>query len=717
MCSSRASCGRWASASSPSAASSPLGLPSTARRTCCATSSSCRRAPPSSSLRALPPHRHRAAAGGATRPRRPSLPSRRVLPRGIPARGRGVDRDVAHDQLRPFDGRRPPPVLSNAPHRAPRPPRPARRRARRVRDAHRRRRRPQHLRDVQRRVPGAVAARRAESRQDDDRASRGGAVLRRRLRPARGGLRRLRGADQAVRSPRLLLERPPAHPPAPRRAGAAALRRDARSGVGDLCVRRPLRAAAVHAAVRRRRRRAAAVRRQTDGAPSVQIGGPVAVVTEFALLVNAAVALGLAYGDSSHFFSTTIGHGEASGIALGLLVRTSLCYGVFALAMQRWTTIKAATGDAIVEFLVAAQLYEPAQRLAEGYTDADADADEAASSMASMRYGGGSTTTASACSSSRAAAARGSRCCRGANVERVSPHLLAVVGDAAPPLHRPPPARRVGDAPRRTLDRVRECGHLRRRRRRDAHPLLRLVAREDAAGKTMLGRLLEVAIADPLPPVSGAPAPAAGEPVSPYVPLGSTPRARGGRGEQDPDQPRARSDLELPDGLRGCCAGRWPVADVPPEDSKMGDLSATVARWEVTGFGPALDRVLGDADGFRVVVPPGHPRERRQVRAPPLDRGGIGRARQAAHARRAIRRPALTSPLSRRAARSRPWAGWAAAAAGGAAAVDGVGEGGGGAHRRRRRARRQPALALADAQLDRVFAVDFANVDALDKET
>ena len=31
----------------------------------------------------------------------------------------------------------------------------------------------------------------------------------------------------------------------------------------------------------------------------------------------------------------------------------------------------------------------------------------------------------------------------------------------------------------------------------------------------------------------------------------------------------------------------------------MGDLSATVARWEVTGFGPALDRVLGDADGFR----------------------------------------------------------------------------------------------------------------------
>ena len=61
---------------------------------------------------------------------------------------------------------------------------------------------------------------------------------------------------------------------------------------------------------------------------------------------------------------------------MGLLVRTSLCYGVFALAMQRWTTIKAATGDAIVEFLVAAQLYEPAQRLAEGYTDADADADE-----------------------------------------------------------------------------------------------------------------------------------------------------------------------------------------------------------------------------------------------------------------------------------------------------------------------------------------------------
>ena len=31
----------------------------------------------------------------------------------------------------------------------------------------------------------------------------------------------------------------------------------------------------------------------------------------------------------------------------------------------------------------------------------------------------------------------------------------------------------------------------------------------------------------------------------------------------------------------------------------MGDLSATVAQWEVTGFGPALDHVLGDADGFR----------------------------------------------------------------------------------------------------------------------
>ena len=195
---------------------------------------------------------------------------------------------------------------------------------------------------------------------------------------------------------------------------------------------------------------------------------------------------------------------------------------------------------------------------------------------------------------------------------------------------------------------------------------------------------------------------------------GGHPRARGGGGEQDPDQPRARSISKLPDGLRGCCAGRWLVADVPPEDSKMGDLSATVARWEVTGFGPALDRVLGDADGFRgwsfhlgthVSV---DKFERRHSTAAVLDE----LVKQLTPAERFV--ASATSPLSRRAARSRPWAGWAAAAASAGGGGRWSGEGGGGAHRRRRRARRQPALALADAQLDRVLAVNLANVDALD---
>ena len=334
------------------------------------------------------------------------------------------------------------------------------------------------------------------------------------------------------------------------------------------------------------------------------IGGPRRCRHRVALLVNAAVALGLAYGDSSHFFSTTIGHGEASGIALGLLVRTSLCYGVFALAMQRWTTIKAATGDAIVEFLVAAQLYEPAQRLAEGYTDADADADEGRlfdGEYALRRWvddhrersfvferGGGSCFAL---------------CCRGANVERVS-DVLAVVGDAVPPLHRPPPARRVGDAARRTVDRVRECGHLRRCRRRDAHPLLRLVAREDAAGKTM-----------PAPSRSPSPTAAArlrgasaggGRACVPIRAVwGGHPRARGGGGEQDPDQPRARYDLETarrpPRLLRRPMARRRRPSGGLQDGRPVGDGGAVGGD----GVWPRLDCVLGDADGFEVVVPPG----------------------------------------------------------------------------------------------------------------
>ena len=59
------------------------------------------------------------------RPRRPSSLTSSATSRPS-ARGRGIDRDVAHDPVRPFDGRRPPPVFSNAAHRAPRPPRPAR---------------------------------------------------------------------------------------------------------------------------------------------------------------------------------------------------------------------------------------------------------------------------------------------------------------------------------------------------------------------------------------------------------------------------------------------------------------------------------------------------------------------------------------------------------------------------------------------------------------
>ena len=492
-------------------------------------------------------------------------------------------------------------VLSNAPHRAPRAPRPARRRARRVRDAHRRRRRPQHLRDDQRRVPGAPPARRAEHAKmtivprveapfcgvafgplEADSAAFVGLI-----KPFDRRVYYWKGLQLTLR---LLVALGPQLFDATHAAAWATFVCAAHCAL--LLYMRPFVGAGVEL-------RLCGVKLMA--LPRFKSEDLVAVVTEFALLVNAAVALGLAYGDSSHFFSTTIGHGEASGIALGLLVRTSLCYGVFALAMQRWTTIKAATGDAIVEFLVAAQLYEPAQRLAEGYTDADADADEGRlfdGEYALRRWvddhrersfvfarGGGSWFAL---------------CCRGANVERVSLtywpssetllHLCIVhhqLGALAMLLDELSTAYENAVTSDGVDDetRTRCCA---------------LVAREDAAGKTMLGRLLEVAIADPLPPVSGAPAPAAGEPVSPYVPFGvDTPEHEAAEANKILISRVLDQISKLPDGLRGCCAGRWLVADVPPEDSKMGDLSATVARWEVTGFGPALDRVLGDADGFR----------------------------------------------------------------------------------------------------------------------
>ena len=136
----------------------------------------------------------------------------------------------------------------------------------------------------------------------------------------------------------------------------------------------------------------------------------------------------------------------------------------------------------------------------------------------------------------------------------------------------------------------------------------------------------------------------------------------------------------------------------------MGDLSATVARWEVTGFGPALDRVLGDADGFRgwsfhlgthVSV---DKFERRNSTAAVLDE----LVKQLTPAERFVAQRYLATLEAR----------------GALSPVGGVGGGGGfggrrrsmewgrrrRAHRRRRRARRQPALALADAQLDRVLA-------------
>ena len=79
--------------------------------------------------------------------------------------------------------------------------------------------------------------------------------------------------------------------------------------------------------------------------------------------------------------------------------------------------------------------------------------------------------------------------------------------------------------------------------------------------------------------------------MSPYVPFGvDTPEHEAAEANKILISRVLDQISRLPDGLRGCCAGRWLVADVPPEDSKMGDLSATVARWEVTGFGPALDR-------------------------------------------------------------------------------------------------------------------------------
>ena len=242
------------------------------------------------------------------------------------------------------------------------------------------------------------------------------------------------------------------------------------------------------------------------------------MVTEFALLVNAAVALGLAYEDSSHS-STTIGHGRrrASRWACSCAPRSATASSRWRCGDRRRSRPPLATPSSSSSSPPSSTNRRSASpKVTPTPTPTPT---RAASSMASMRYGGGSTTTASARSSSSAAAARASRCAAAAPTSSACRDVLAVVGDAAPPLHRPPPARRVGDAARRTVDRVRECGHLRRCRRRCAPAAAPRRPRgrggQDDARAPPRGRHRRPAAAR----LRGASAGGA-EPVSPYVPFG-----------------------------------------------------------------------------------------------------------------------------------------------------------------------------------------------------